>query len=108
MAVLNYPRRYPVFAMVTRFQDAPADLEAGISHVLDEVVPAARTTPGTRGVWLVDRETGERGSVLVFESQEAADALFAAVGERRAADPDRNRPAPVASSRYEIYGEALD
>lgn len=97
-----------MYAIVSRFQDSPGDLEDGISHVLDEVVPAARATGGARGVWLVDRETGERLSVMVFESEDAATALFADVGERRAADPDRNRPAPVSSGRYEIYAEALD
>ena len=95
-------------AMVTRFKDEPGDLEDGIAHVIDEVIPAARATDGARGVWLVDRETGERLSVMVFDSDEAASALFAAVGERRAADPGRNRPAPVSSTRYEIYAEALD
>ena len=97
-----------MYAMVTRFSDSPGDLEDGISHVIDEVVPLAKAAPGARGLWLVDRETGERLSVMVFESEDDANTLFAAVGERRAADPDRNRPAPVSSSRYEIYAEALD
>ena len=96
-----------MYAMVTRFKDGPEDLEAGISHVLDEVIPAARAADGARGLWLVDRESGERLSVLVFDSEETAAALFAAVGERRAADPNRNRPAPVSSTRYEIYAETL-
>ena len=96
-----------MYAQVTRFQDSPEDLADGIEHVLDEVVPAARLQSGVRGLWLVDRETGERLSVLVFEDEAAAAALFGAVGERRAADPDRNRPAPVGSTKYEIFAEVL-
>jgi hypothetical protein len=86
-----------MYAQVTRFADSPQDLEDGIAHVLDEVVPAAEATPGITGLWLVDRETGERLTVLVFADESAPETLFASVGERRAADPDRNRP--LRSSR---------
>jgi hypothetical protein len=44
---------------------------------------------------------------MLFESEEAAQAVFAAIGERRAADPDRNRPKPVGVTRYEIYASTL-
>jgi hypothetical protein len=96
-----------VFAMVTRFEDAPRDLEDGISHVLEEVIPAVEAADGARGVWLVNHASGERLSVMVFENQQSADALLAAIAERRAADPDRNRPAPVDSVVYEVYGSAF-
>jgi hypothetical protein len=97
-----------MYAQVTRFADSPADLEDGISHVREEVVPITQAHDGARGLWLVDRETGERLSVLIFANEDAATTLFAQVGEIRAAEPDRNRPAPVGSTRYEIYAEALD
>lgn len=97
-----------MYAQVTRFEDSPSDLEDGIEHVRDEVVPLVQARDGVRGLWLVNRETGERLSVLVFEDEATANALFASVGELRAADPDRNRPAPVGSTAYEIYAVALD
>ena len=96
-----------MYALVISFKDSSQDLEDGIGHVLDEVVPAAESTEGVRGVWLVDRETGERMSVMVFDDESAAERLFAAVGERRQADPDRNRPSPVGSRKFDVYGAAL-
>ena len=97
-----------MYALVVRFQDDEANLRAGIRHVLDEVIPEAQAAEGVRGVWLVNHESGERLSVMVFENEESADKLFEAIAERRAADPDRNRPAPVDSVRYEVYGSALE
>jgi hypothetical protein len=85
--------------------DQSPSLPQSTSSAVNSTASASRDLL-LRGLWLVNHETGERLSVMVFEDEAAAEAMFAVVGEHRAADPERVRPKPVSASRREVFARA--
>lgn len=94
-----------MFAVVLSFDgESKEDLDAGIEHVADEVIPVLAEAEGLHGWWLADRENGRRLTVMIWDTQEHCDAGMAQVMEERAKDPGRHRPAPSSVSRFDVYG----
>ena len=95
-----------MFAQVIGFEESADEVEAGIKHVEEEVLPALKDADGLTGFWLVDRESGKRLSVMVWDSEEAAAAGMAAIEARRAelGNADAPRPTPSSVNRMEVYG----
>jgi heme-degrading monooxygenase HmoA len=85
-------------------RESPEQQEAGIRHVQEEVIPPVKDFSGLQGFWLVDRESGQRLSVMVWANEAASQAGMKAIMEERAKNPDRERPTPTSVQRFEVYG----
>jgi len=91
-----------MYAQIVTFQETPEQVDAGIAHVLDDVIPALEAAPGLTGVWVANRETGKRLSIMVWESEAAASAAMAEV-QKRLAVSTHQRPKPASVERFEVY-----
>ena len=67
-----------MFARVSHARYPPAQFDAGLRVVVEELLPALRRTPGYRGcVLLADGKPGTGLAVVLWETEEAADAAAA-------------------------------
>jgi hypothetical protein len=85
-----------MFAIVVRESGDPAMINASGQMVEENVLPRAREAPGfASGLWMTD-QTGGTLNVLIFETQQAAQAAL---------EPVRNAPRPQGMSveRADIY-----
>ena len=96
-----------MFAQVITFDESPEQVEHGIEHVLDEVIPPLRDAEGLTGLWLVDRETGRRITVMLWQSDEQMQDGMQRVAAAREAAGDRPRPTPTSVGRYEVYAHIM-
>ena len=93
---------------ISRFDESGADLDEGIRHVLEEVVPSIEGAEGLRAAyWAVDRDGGRRISVLVWENADAASTVMPGVAEaikQRRAAAGRTHPqaSPSGTERFEV------
>jgi quinol monooxygenase YgiN len=93
-----------MFVQVVTFEESPDDVQAGIDHVREEVLPVLSEATGLHALWLVDRDNGRRLSIMAWDSQEQADAAFAALAAQREKLGNPPRPTPTAVDSYEVYG----
>ena len=96
---------------IATFEENGEQLEEGIRHVREEVVPSIRGATGVRAAyWLVDREAGKRLSVTVWDSPDAAAAAMPEVMAslkrlRERAGRTEPQRSPDRSERFEGFAE---
>ncbi len=91
-----------MYAQIVTFQENPDQVDAGIAHVLDDVIPALEHAAGLTGLWLANREKGTRLSIMVWESEAAASTAMAEV-QKRVAASKHARPSPASIEKFEVY-----
>jgi hypothetical protein len=96
---------------VATFEESGEQLDEGIRHVREEVVPSIRGAAGLRtAYWVVDREAGKRLSITIWDDAEAAGAVMpgvmASIKQRRdeagLSEPQRS---PDFTERFEVFAE---
>ncbi len=96
---------------VAIFRETADGLEEGISHVRDEVVPSLRGAGGLKaGYWVVNREAGERLSIMIWNSAEDMAAVMPRVMAsikqlRESAGRSEPQPSPDSSQCYEVVAQ---
>jgi heme-degrading monooxygenase HmoA len=94
-------------ARVTRFEDAPDKIDAGIVYIKDQVAPNAKQQRGfKKGYWLVDRATGKGLSITLWESEAAMKASEDNAARVRTGATQATGATMGTVDRYEVAVEA--
>jgi hypothetical protein len=100
-----------MIATIATFEENDEQLEEGMRHVREEVMPSIRGAAGVRAAyWLVDRAAGKRLSVTVWDDGDAAAAAMPRVMasiKRLREDAGRTEPqrSPDLTERFEVFAE---
>jgi hypothetical protein len=96
---------------IATFEESGEQLDEGVRHVREEVVPSIRGAAGLRAAyWLVDRVAGKRLSVTVWNDTNAPAAAMPGVMasiKRLREEAGRTEPQRSLdrSERFEVFAE---
>ena len=92
-----------MFARVTTYEGPPDQLDQGISHSRERILPAVRNVAGFSGVlFLADRETGKALTITLWESEKAMRDSEEEAGRFRQESAEAAGETIAGVERYEV------
>lgn len=94
-------------ARVTRVENTPDKIEAVVTHLKEQIIPAAKKMAGFKGgYWLIERSTGRGLAVTLFESEAALKASEDAASQTRSGASQATGMKVTGVERYEVVAQA--
>jgi heme-degrading monooxygenase HmoA len=92
-----------MFARVTTYEGPPEQLDQGIKHSRERILPAVRNIAGFSGVlFLADRQTGKAHTITLWESEQAMRDSEEEAGRFRQESAEAGGETIAGVERYEV------
>ena len=92
-----------MFARVSAYRGDPAQIDKGLDHARENILPRVQQIEGFEGVYyLVDRESGKALTITLWESEEAMRASEEAANQLRSESADASAATVESVERYVV------
>lgn len=92
-----------MFARVSTYQGPPDQIDKGVRHAQESILPRIQEMDGFQGVYfLVDRQSGKGLSITLWESEEAMHASEEAANQLRSESAEASGEEVLGVERYEV------
>lgn len=92
-----------MFARVSTYQGDPAQIDAGLARVREDIIPRVQQLDGFKGLqYLVDRESGKSLSITLWETEDALHASEEAANRLRSESAEASSATVEDVERYEV------
>ena len=92
-----------MFARVSTYQGSPQQIDEGLDHARQSILPRVQEVDGFEGVYyLVDRQSGKALSITLWESEEAMRASEEEANKLRGESAEAAGATVGGVERYEV------
>ena len=92
-----------MFARVSTYQGSPQQIDEGLDHARQSILPRVQEVDGFEGVYyLVDRQSGKALSITLWESEEAMRASEEEANKLRGESAEAAGATEEGVERYEV------